>query len=204
MLQLIYFQSKLLVLGFNRQKFELAASSDQLWTSNNSSNTFFTVIFTLVISAVPFLILLGALTSSKALTTSFFLVALVTLLLGVLAFRHFLWLIKGRQELLLKSGQLILHKKGTFLTSPHVFDLNRVDNIRKVLDDSELTMFDKIIQNLLLNHKLLFSHILGQVLFDYDGSTVKVFCKLNKAERDELYVALKKWREGFSSNLIKS
>jgi hypothetical protein len=107
-------------------------------------------------------------------------------ILGLIGLRHFLWLINGRQEMIIENGNLTLTKKGTFLTKPKVYDFNFVTNIRQLIDEDNLSMIDKIKLNIALNRKVLLRHIIGEILFDYNGKTIKVFNDLDKNERTNL------------------
>jgi hypothetical protein len=107
-------------------------------------------------------------------------------ILGLIGLRQFLWLINGRQEMTIENGNLTLTKKGTFLTKPKVYDFNFVTNIRQSIDEDNLSMIDKIKLNIGLNRKVLLRHIIGEILFDYNGKTIKVFNELDKNERTNL------------------
>lgn len=107
----------------------------------------------------------------------------ILFIVGLICFRHFIWLVNGRQELLIQDNKLTLTKKGTFFTSPKTYDLDKVSNIRQYIDGEKLSTFERTQMNISLTRKVLFNHILGQILFDYFGKTVKVFNDLEESER---------------------
>jgi len=186
-----YQYSKLFNLGLNRKKFEINATTDKLFAMNTSKNTFIALLFTLFASGHLFSGLIVGLNSTEKLGTDFYLAFTILFIVGLIGFRQFLWLVNGRQELTIENGNLTLYKKGTFLTKPKIFDLEKVQNIRQAFDEDNQTLFDKIQNNISVNRKVIFGHIFGQILFDYNGNTIKVFSDLKKVERlkliDEIY-----------------
>ena len=94
----------------------------------------------------------------------------------------------------IEDGNLTLTKKGTFLTKEKIYSFDLVTNIRQAIDEDSLSLFDKIQLNIGLTRKVLFGHIIGQILFDYKGKTVKVFNDLDKNERIRLIDEIEKWK----------
>lgn len=181
-----YQYSKLFNLGLNRKRFEINATADKLFAINTSKNTFIALFFTLFVSGHLLSGLIVGLSSTEKLGFEFYFSFSILFVVGLIGFRQFLWLVNGRQELTIENGTLTLNKKGTFLTKPKIFALEKVQNVRQTIDEDTLTLFDKIQKNISVNRKVIFGHIFGQVLFDYDGKTVKVFCDLDKGERLKL------------------
>jgi hypothetical protein len=181
-----YHYSKLFNIGLNRKKFEINASEDRLFAMNTSKNTFLALLFTLFASMHLFSGLIVGLGSTEELGMDFYFAFLFQFIIGLIGFRQFLWLVNGRQELTIENKTLTLHKKGTFLTKPKTFDLENVQNVRQAFDEDSQTLIDKIKKNLNVNRKVIFGHIYGQILFDYNGNTIKVFNDLDKVERLKL------------------
>lgn len=186
LLNLQYQYSKLFTLGLNRKKFEIDATTDRLFATNTSKNTFIALLFILAASSHLFSGIIVGFSSTEKLGADFYFAFSILFVIGLIAFRQFLWLVNGRQELTIENGTLTLYKKGTFLTKPKAYTLERVQNVRQAFDEDNQTLFDKLQKNILLNIKVIFGHILGEVLFDYNGRTVKVFCDLDKNERLKL------------------
>lgn len=92
----------------------------------------------------------------------------------------------------IENNRLTLTKKGFFWTKPKVFDMRFVKNIRKALDQDSLTLYERIFRNFGLYRKTFFNHILGEILFDYKGKTIKVFNDLTENEKDQLIAEMKK------------
>lgn len=189
-----YQHSKLFALGFNRKKFEMNASRDKLFAMNTSKNTFIAVLLTLFTSGHLFSGLSVGLGSKENLDTDFYVVFTILFIIGLIGFRQFLWLVNGRQELTIENGTLTLYKKGTFLTKPKIFDLEKVLNIRQAFNEDNQTLFDKIQKNINVNRKVIFGHTFGQILFDYNGNTIKIFNDLDKEERLKLIDEINKWK----------
>ncbi|MDN3585106.1 hypothetical protein QWY86_00385 [Pedobacter aquatilis] len=187
-----YQYSKLFNLGLNRKKFEINATADKLFAMNTSKNTFIALFFTLFASGHLFSGLIVGLSSTEKLDTDFYLAFTILFIVGLIGFRQFLWLVNGRQELTIENGTLMLTKNGTFFTKPKSYTFDKVENIRQAFDEDSLSLFDKIQKNIGVNRKVIFGHIYGQVLFDYNQQTVKIFCDLDKDERLKLIDEMKK------------
>lgn len=185
-LNLQYQYSKLFNIGLNRKKFEINATADKLFAMNTSKNTFTALLFTFFASGHLFSGLVTGLSSTEKLSADFYFAFSILFIFGLIGFRQFLWLVNGRQELVIENGTLTLNKKGTFLTKPKTFALKNVQNIRPAFDEDSQTLTDKIKKNLNENRKVIFGHIYGQILFDYCGKTIKVFSDLEKVERLKL------------------
>lgn len=187
MLELFFQFSKFFNIGINRKRFELLSTKDKLWAINNSKNTLFAILFYLLGSALLFT---GLIESSKIktnLTADFIIVFFVIHpIVGLLCLRQFLWLVNGKQELVIENGNLILRKKGTFFTKDKVYELNSVKNVRQAVDEDNLSLIGKIQLNISLNKKVLWRQTIGQVLFDYKYDQIKVFNDLNTEEKEQL------------------
>ncbi len=181
-----YQYSKLFNIGLNRKKFEINATTDKLFAMNTSKNTFIALLFTFFASGHLFSGLVTGLSSTEKLGVDFYFAFPFIFVIGFIGFRQFLWLVNGRQELTIENKTLTLNKKGTFLTKPKTFVLQNVQNVRQAFDEDNQTLIDKIKKNLNVNRKVIFEHIYGQILFDYNGKTVKVFSDLDKVERLKL------------------
>lgn len=181
-----YQYTRLFNLRLKRKKFEIVKINDKLFAMNTSKNTFIALLFTLFASGHLFSGLIVGTTSTDKLGTDFYLVFSLLFVVGIIGFRQFLWLINGRQEMTIENGTLMLTKKGTFFTRPKTYSFDKVENIRQAFDEDNLSLSDKIQQNIVANRKVTFGHIYGQVLFDYNQQTVKIFCDLDKDERLKL------------------
>jgi len=183
LLNIQYQYSRLFNIGLNRKTFEIISTNEKLFALNTSKNTYFSLFFTLMLSGYLFSVFSELYIDTKEGSVQF---VLFFSILGLIGLRQFLWLINGRQEMTIENGNLTLTKKGTFLTKPKVYDFNFVTNIRQSIDEDNLSMIDKIKLNIGLNRKVLLRHIIGEILFDYNGKTIKVFNELDKNERTNL------------------
>jgi hypothetical protein len=183
LLNIQYQFSRLFNIGLNRKKFEIISNSDNLFAFNTSKNTFFSLFFTLMLSGYLFAGFIEGYINKKEVTVQF---VLIFFIFGLIGLRQFLWLINGRQEMTIENRNLTLTKKGTFLTKPKIYNLDLVTNIRQAINEDNLSIIDKIKFNIGLNQKVLLRHIMGEILFDYNGKTIKVFNDLDKNERVKL------------------
>lgn len=175
--------SRLFNFGFRQKKFEYKISSDSFWAVNTSKSSFFTILFTLFGSAHLVSGLIEYYNEEGKVGLDFYFAFGILFIVGLICFRQFLWLVNGRQELLIQDNKLTLTKKGTFFTNPKTYDLDKISNIRQYIDEERLSTFEKTQMNISLTRKILFNHILGQILFDYFGKTIKVFNDLEESER---------------------
>ena len=178
-----YQYSILFNLGLNRKRFEIVKIDEKLFAMNTSKNTFIALLFTLFASGHLFSGLIIGTTSTDKLGADFYLVFSLLFVVGLIGLRQFLWLVNGRQEMTIENGILTLTKKGTFFTKPKTFLVDKVENIRQAFDEDNLSLFDKIQQNMGVNRKVIFGHIYGQIIFDYNRQTIKVFSDLDKNDR---------------------
>ena len=163
-----YQYSRIFTFGLNRKKFVCLPKSNSLFSSNNSKNTFITLGFALFSCGLFFSGIIEGFVNGNEITTEFILVFFVAHpIVAIIGLRQFLWLINGRQELQIENEKMTLSKKGTFLTKKQTFELKNIQNVRKEIEENSLSLYDKILRNISLNRKLLFSHIIGEILFDY-------------------------------------
>lgn len=189
-----YQYSRLFNDGLNRKKFEVIRTKDKLYALNTSKNTFISLLFTLLASGHIFSGLILGATSTDQLSADFYLIFLLLFVVGLVAFRQFLWLINGQQEIIIENGILTLTKKGTFFTKSKKYSFDKIENIRMAFDEENLTLFDRIQRNISVNQNIIFNHIYGQILFDYNRKTIKVFCDLEKKERLKLIEEMNKMK----------
>ena len=181
-----YQYSKLFNLGLNRKKFEIVETKEKLFAMNTSKNTYLALLFTLFASGHLVSGLIVVTTSINKFGSDFYFAFSLLFIIGFIGFRQFLWLINGSQKMTIENGTLTLSKRGTFLTKPKMYSFDNVENIRQAFNEDNLTLLDKIQRSIGVNRKVIFGHIYGQVLFDYNRQTIKVFCDLDKNERLKL------------------
>ena len=98
----------------------------------------------------------------------------------------------GREEMTIENGYLTLTKKGTFLTSPKIYSLGLITNIRQAINEDNLSLVEKIKVNMSLNMNVLLWQTIGQIAFDYKGKTINVFNDMDNNERIELIAEMTK------------
>jgi hypothetical protein len=198
-----YQYSRIFTFGMNRKKFVCLPKRNSLFASNNSRNTFIALGFTLFSCGLFFSGIIEGFINGNKITTEFILVFFVIHpIVATIGLRQFLWLINGRQELRIENGKMTLSKKGTFLTKTQSFELKHVENIRNEIQENSLSTFDKTLRNIALNRKLLFSHIMGEIIFNYKGKKVKVFNELNENQKAELITEINNLKEKPTHNTV--
>ena len=202
-LNLQYHYSRIFTFGLNRKKFVCSPKNNGLFAFNNSRNTFITLGFTLFSCGLFFSGIIEGFVNGNEITTEFIVAFfIIHPIVATTGLRQFLWLINGRQELRIENGKMTLTKKGTFLTKTQTFELKDVENVRNEIQESSLSTYDKTLRNIALNRKLLFSHIMGEILFDYKGKKVKLFNELNENQKVELITEINNLKEKPTHNKV--
>jgi hypothetical protein len=200
-----YHYSEIFTKGINRKKFEILSKSNSLFALNNSRNTFMSVVFTLFSCGLFFSGIIEGFINGNEITTEFIVVFfIIHPIIGIIGLRQFLWLVNGRQELRIENGKMSLIKKGTFLTKKETFELKHVENIRREIDTESLPKFEKILRNIRLGQKVFFSHIMGEILFDYKRKKIKLFNQLSEIQKTELINEINKLREKPTPNTVQN
>ena len=198
-----YQYSRIFTFGLNRKKFECLPKNNSLFALNNSRNTFIALGFTLFSCGLFFSGIMEGFVNGNEITIEFILVFFVAHpIVATIGLRQFLWLINGRQELQIENGKMTLTKKGTFLTKQQTFEFNHVENIRKEIEEDSISLYDKILRNISLNRKLLFSHITGEIIFDYKGKEVKLFNELTENQKTELITEINRLKKKPAHNTV--
>jgi len=60
------------------------------------------------------------------------------------------------------------------------------------------------LRNIKLNRQLLFSHIIGEIIFDYKGKKVKLFNELTENQKTELITEINKLKEKPTPNTVQN
>jgi hypothetical protein len=195
-LSLMYWYTKLFIIRINRKRFELISNDERLWAINNSRNTIYAILFC-GFGCMFFFSWISELGNSKKdMTIGFIIVSFVVHpAIFVILLRQFLWLVNGKQELIVEGGNLTLRKKGTFFTSDKVYPLASIKNIRKAVDEEQLSSVEKVKFRISINNKVFLRQVFGEILFEYQYNTIRVFNDLNNQEKEELIAELLKRQE---------
>jgi hypothetical protein len=168
-LDFMYWYTKLFTFSINRRKFELESTESRLCAVNSSRNTIWAVLFCGFGSLFFFSGLTALSQSNEAVTTGFVIVFFVIHpLFALICLRQFLWLVNGKQELLIENGNLTLRKKGTFFTKNKVYPVKLISNIRKSVDESKLLPVQLIVARLSGFRKVFLTQVFGEILFDFN------------------------------------
>lgn len=200
-LKIQYQYSRIFAFGLNRKKFVCLPKKNSLFALNNSKNTFFTLGFTLFSCGLFFSGIIEGFINGTKITTEFILVFFIAHpIVATIGLRQFLWQINGRQELRIENGKMTLTKKETFLTKIQTFELEHVENVRKEIEENSLSVYDKTLRNIALVRKLLVSHIMGEILFNYKGKKIKLFNELTENQKTELITEINNLKQRSTNN----
>lgn len=187
---------KLFIVGINRKRYELTCTDERLYAINNSRNTIWAILF----YGLGSLFIFSGLTElhhlSKPVDTGFIIVFfIVHPAFGILSLRQFLWLVNGKQIMIVEEGNLTLSKKGTFFTFDKTYPLESIKNIRRAIDESQLSSIEKIVNRASIFRKAFLVQIFGEVLFDYQYNVVKIFNDMDDNEKEQLIDELLKFQQ---------
>ncbi len=201
MLNLIYLQSKLFIAGLTRKRFELKSDNQILWAVNNSQNSFLALVMAsgLSLQVLPYLVM--AIRNGFPFDPTLIGMLCLELCISAVGLRHLLWLINGRQEMIIENGKMFLQKHGTFFTRPQVFLVKDISNVGPVNVKASEALMDQIFYNIRLSRRIVFRQITGEIAFHYQGRDVEAFCNLNDEERETLIMEIK--NRIFNSNESK-
>lgn len=195
-LSFMYWYAKLFILKINRKRFELIATNERLWAINNSRNTIFSILFFGFGSMFFFTGILELHNSNSKITTGFIIVFfIVHPIFALVSLRQFLWLVNGKQELTTENESLILRKRGTFFTSDKIYPIKSIKKIRKAVDENQLSDIEKVKYKISIFQKMFYRQVFGEILFEYQYDTIRVFNDLEDQEKEELIAELLKWQE---------
>ena len=91
-----------------------------------------------------------------------------------------------------EDGNLTLRKRGTFFTSDKVYPLKSITNIRKAVDEDQLSPVEAVVLRMSIFKKVLLRQIYGEILFEYQYNTIGVFNDLDDDEKEKLIAELLK------------
>ena len=195
-LNLTFQLNRLFNFGLNRKKFQINSTPEKFFALNNSKNTFIAMLLTLFSCGLLFTGILEVINHEIEITLDFIIVFFfIHFGIGLLGLRQFLWLINGRQEMTIENDLLTIINKGTFLSKSKTYSLNLVTNIRQETEEKKESLNDEIKHNIKMTSKIMFRQTFGQLLFDYNGKSVKVFNDLDKKERNILIQEIASWRQ---------
>lgn len=178
--------------SYNRKKFALKVSENKLYAMNTSKNTYIAIVFTLLGSLQMFSGLIEGCKSGTTINSEFITAFSLLFIIGIISFRQFLWLTKGYHEMIIDNNQLVLLKRGTFLTFPKKYNLKEIKDVRIIFDEGN-TYIEKQFKQMSTTRQVMYSHTIGQVSIKYKATFIKIFSDMNKAEREELQKAMKEF-----------
>jgi hypothetical protein len=195
-LSFIYWYTKLFILKINRKRFELTSTDERLWAINNSRNAIFAILFFGFGTMFFFSGISEFRHLNTAVTIEFIIVFFVVHpIFALISLRQFLWLVNGKQVLTVENGNLTLRKRGTFFTSDKVYPIKSIKNIRKAVDEEQLSPTEKMVFRISIFKKVFIRQVFGEVLFEYQYNAIRVFNDLEDQEKEELIAELLKWQK---------
>lgn len=188
-----------MLLDFNigKPKFNYYTENGIFYAENNSRKNFFTILFFGFMSIFIFSGLILLINEKKISLGLIVIGFIIHPIVGIFGLRKFLWLIRGKEIIIIDDENLKISKIGTFWTSDKIFKKSEIKNLRDKFEDNTYnkTPFDFFneYRNSIkeLQRSMLYLTI-GEILFDYKFSKIRVFNWLNENERKILLNEIKK------------
>src|SRR5690606_16286537 len=95
---------------------------------------------------------------------------------GLFALRVLLWMVWGKEVITFERGQMTIHKRGSLLTKPKIYDLKEMKNIRVSEQGSAFPMWPYNGTNFLTPGTN------GTIKFDYGLKAIKIADGLDEVE----------------------
>lgn len=187
----------ILFFGIGKSSFNFYVQNAVFYAENNSRKTFFPLLFfgmqSLFIFSGIFLLI-----EEKEITLELILIGFIIYpIIGIIGLRKFLWLVRGKEIIILDKLNLKITKSGSFWIKDKIFETNEIRNIRDKFEDEMYSKvrskwFKEYINYIKENQRVMLNFTIGEILFDYKFSKIRVFNCLNEDERKTLIEELKK------------
>lgn len=187
------------ILNFRigKPNFKFYTENGIFYAENSSRKTFFSILF---FGMLSFFILSGfvLIKDAKEISLELIIVGFVIHpIIGLVALRKLLWILRGRELITIDDKNLRITKSGSFWIKDKIFEKKEIKNIRDKFDDeiyskNKPEWYNKRMNSIKENKRTILNFTIGEILFDYKISKIKVFNCLNKNERLVLIDQLKK------------
>lgn len=183
----------ILLIGYDRGSFHYESTIDKFFARDFSRNTYFTILFFGVMAVAPIVSLLNIIQLSNISNIELVTLIILYLLISLIGIRKFLWLINGKESILIEGDNLIHIRSGTFLIKKRVYELSLIDNISNVTGfNSYLGYKQEEIPNEIwrglekqkLIKAIFWRFTIGQISFSYRSQKIKLFNKLDQSQID--------------------
>lgn len=196
-----------MLLDFNigKPKFKYYTENGIFYAENNSRKSFFALLFFGFMSIFIFsgfiLLIIEKEINLELIVIGF----IIHPIFGIFGLRKFLWLIRGKEIIKIDDEKMTICKTGTFWTKDKIFKKSEIKNIRDKFEDDDYNkapfeFFNEYRNSIKEYNRGMIYLTIGEVLFDYKYSKVRVFSWLNKNERQILIVEMKKYIENNNSH----
>ncbi|CAM3812080.1 hypothetical protein FLGE108171_15650 [Flavobacterium gelidilacus] len=179
-----------------KAKFRFHSENGVFYAENNSRNSFFSLLFFGMM--IPF-IFSGFFMLNNNIDFNFglFVGFVIHPIFGIIGLRKFLWLVRGKEILTIDNEYLKISKVGSFWIKDKIFEKKEIKNIRDKFEDeiylkNRPKWYNETMNSMKENQRLILYFTIGEILFDYKFSTIKVFSSLNESERKLLIEEVKK------------
>lgn len=187
------------ILNFRigKPKFNFYTENGIFYAENNSRKSFFSLLFFGMLSLFifsGFFMLIDKKEVSLGLIVIGFVIHPI---FGILGLRKFLWLIRGKEILTIDNVNLKITKSGSFWIKDEIFEKNKIKNIRDKFEDETYSKdrsewFNENMNSIKESQRIMLYFTIGEILFDYKFSKIKVFNCLSENERKVLIDEIKK------------
>lgn len=188
-----------MLLDFNigKPKFKYYTENGVFYAENNSRKSFFALLFFGFMSIFIFSGLI-VLINKKEMSLELILFGLIThTIVGIFGLRKFLWLIRGKEIITIDDDNIKISKIGTFWTNDKIFKKSDVKNLRDKSEDeiyikTQFEFFNEYRNSIREHQRVMLYLTVGEILFDYKFSKIRVFNWLNQNERKILIDEMRK------------
>ncbi|NMH29273.1 hypothetical protein [Flavobacterium silvaticum] len=181
----------LMLSGINRKYFHFEIRDGVFIAKNNSRNSYFSILFFFVMAVMPLNIIQAF--ADKPIVNLEFLIyfGLVVPIFGIIGLRKFLWLIRGKEQIIIDGKQLTHQKSGTFLTKKKVYDLSQIRNVRDIKNPTHYLGYatDELnkyvlqgLQKQRIIRAIMWLMTIGQIGFTYKNQKVRLFNQLDDSQ----------------------
>ena len=188
-----------MLLDFNigKPKFKYYTKNSIFYAENNSRKSFFAILFfgfmsVFIFSGVILLI------NNKNISLDLILIGfIIHPIIGIYGLRKFLWLIRGKEIITIDNENMKISKSGTFWTNDKVFKKSDIKNLRDKFEDdtynkTQFDFFNEYRNSIKEYQRSMLYLTIGEILFDYKFSKIRVFNWLNQSQRKILLDEMKK------------
>ncbi len=163
-----------LLLFGPKKEFSHETIGEKFYAVNKARSSYWAILFFGIMSMVPIGALAEVLVKGKNLSVEFFISFFIIVIIAGIAFRKFLWHVRGKEHLEIDQTTLHIYKTGTFFTKDKVYPLQRLSNVRrreeKGLENINPYIADKVKKQRVIQ-RIMFRLTIGEIVITFQKDT---------------------------------